>query len=138
MGYSANGNRHIVQFYVDDEIAGIPVDLRITANNALIGWVSDANTDDNGVANDKEMKNRGYLKGPTTFYYGGSTLARNYNGDIRKVITTKYLGNGDHWIRFKNVKEDDDGKAQFMHDYLEIVPVGWLRREDISLEDKRK
>ena len=138
MGYSANGNRHIVQFYVDDEIAGIPVDLRITANNALIGWVSDANTDDNGVANDKEMKNRGYLKGPTTFYYGGSTLARNYNGDIRKVITTKYLGNGDHWIRFKNVKEDDDGKAQFMHDYLEIVPVGWLRREDISLEEKRK
>ena len=138
MGYSANSNRHIVQFYVDDEITGIPVDLRILANNALIGWVADSQTDDNGVSNDKEMKNRGYLKGPTTFYYGGSTLARNYNGDIRKVITTKYLGEGDHWIRFKNVKEDDDGKAQFMHDYLEIVPVGWLRREDISLEEKRK
>ena len=138
MGYSANSNRHIVQFYVDDEITGIPVDLRILASNALIGWVNDSRTDDNGVTNDKEMKNRGFLKGPSTTYYGGSTLLRNYDGALRKVITTKYLSEGDHWLRFKNVKEDDDGKAQFMHDYLEIVPVGWMRREDISLEDKRK
>ncbi|MBO7468452.1 MAG: fasciclin domain-containing protein [Bacteroidaceae bacterium] len=138
MGYSANNNRHIVQFYVDDEVTGIPVDLRILLSDPNIGYVSDSNTDDNGIANDKEMKNRGYLKGPTTYYYNGSTLARNDNSVVRKVITTKYLGKGDHWLRFKNVKEDDNGKAQFMHDYLEIVPVGWMRREDISLEDKRK
>ena len=138
MGYSANNNRHIVQFYVDDEVTGIPVDLRILLSDPNIGYVADSNTDDNGIANDKEMKNRGYLKGPTTYYYNGSTLARNDNSVVRKVITTKYLGIGDHWLRFKNVKEDDNGKAQFMHDYLEIVPVGWMRREDISLDDKRK
>ena len=138
MGYSANNNRHIVQFYVDDEVTGIPVDLRILLSDPNIGYVADSNTDDNGIANDKEMKNRGYLKGPTTYYYNGSTLARNDNSVVRKVITTKYLGKGDHWLRFKNVKEDDNGKAQFMHDYLEIVPVGWMRREDISLDDKRK
>lgn len=138
MGYSANNNRHVVQFYVDDEVTGIPVDLRILLSDPAIGYVSDANTEDDGIANDKAMKNRGYVKGPTTYYYNGSTLARNDNSVVRKVVTTKYLGKGDHWIRFKNVKEDDDGKAQFMHDYLEIVPVGYLRREDISLEDKRK
>ena len=138
MGYSANGNRGIIQFYVDDEVTGIPTDLRRLLSVPEVGWVADNLTDDNGVANDKQMKNRGWLKGPTTFYYGGSVLARNNNGDCRRVITTKYLGPGDHWLRFKNVNDRDDGYDQFMHDYLEIVPVGWLRREDVSLEDKRK
>lgn len=138
MGYSANNNRHVIQFYVDDEVTGIPVDLRILLNNPAIGYEYDAQTDDNGIANDKNMKNRGYVKGPTTYYYNGSTLARQDNSVVRKVITTKYLGKGDHWVRFKNVKEDDNGKAQFMHDYLEMIPVGYLRREDISLEEKRK
>ena len=138
MGYSANNNRHVVQFYVDDEVTGIPVDLRILLSDPAIGYESDNSTDDNGIANDKNMKNRGYVKGPTTYYYNGSTLARNDNSVVRKVITTKHLGPGDHWVRFKNVKEDDNGKAQFMHDYLEIIPVGYLRREDISLEEKRK
>lgn len=138
MGYSANTNRGIIQFYVDDEVTGIPTDLRKLLNVPEVGWLADGNTDDNGVANDKQMKNRGWLKGPTTFYYGGSTIARAYNGDCRRVITTKYLGEGDHWLRFKNVNENDDGLDQFMHDYLEIVPVGWMRREDVSIEDKRK
>ena len=138
MGYSANNNRHVIQFYVDDEVTGIPVDLRILLNTPNIGYIADAQTDDNGIANDKNMKNRGYVKGPTTYYYNGSILARDDNSVVRKVITTKYLGPGEHWVRFKNVKEDDNGKAQFMHDYLEIVPVGYLRREDIPLEEKRK
>lgn len=138
MGYSANNNRHVVQFYVDDEVTGIPVDLRILLSSPAIGYESDASTDDDGIANDKAMKNRGYVKGPTTYYYNGSTLARDDNSVVRKVVTTKYLSKGEHWIRFKNVKEDDDGKAQFMHDYLEIIPVGYLRRDDISLTDKRK
>ena len=138
MGYSANSHRHIVQFYIDNEVTGIPVDLRKLGTDPIINWKSDNVTDDDGVANDKEMKNRGYLKGPTIFYYNGSTLARNYSGDLRKVVTTKFLGKGDHYIRFKNVMENDDGSAQFMHDYLEIVPVGYLRREDISENEKRK
>ena len=138
MGYSANSNRGVIQFYVDDEVTGIPTDLRRLLNVPEVGWVADSQTDDNGVANDKQMKNRGWLKGPTTFYYGGSILARNNNGDCRRVITTKYLGPGDHWLRFKNVNDQDDGLDQFMHDYLEIVPIGWLRNEEISLEERRK
>lgn len=138
MGYSANSNRGIIQFYVDDEVTGIPTDLRKLMTVPDVGWIADARTEDNGVANDKEMKNRGWLKGPTSFYYGGSILARNYEGACRRVITTKYLTEGDHWLRFKNVNDQDDGLDQFMHDYLEIVPVGWMRREDIPLEEKRK
>ena len=88
--------------------------------------------------NDKEMKNRGYLKGPTTIYGTGEELGRNRPATVRVVVTTKYLSEGEHWIRFKNVNENDDGKAQFMHDYFEIVPMTFIRDESLSLEEKRK
>lgn len=138
MGYQAETARHIIQFYVDGEVAGIPVDLRISASHPSIGWIKDSETDDNGVTNDKEMKNRGYLKAPTTYKYNGSVIVRDEAPTIRKVITTKYLAEGEHWIRFKSVFEGDDGKAQFMHDYFEIVPMTFIRNEDLSIEDKRK
>ena len=138
MGYTANTRRHVIQFYVDNEVAGIPVDLRITTDNPNIGFVADANTDDNGIQNDKEMKNRGYLKGPNTYVTTGTTNARNASNVVRKVVTTKYLSEGEHWIRFKNVNEADDGTAQFMHDFFELVPVSFLRNEQISLDEKRQ
>ena len=137
-GYQGMTNRGITQFYFDNEITGIPVDLRLSATgNPRIGWVSDAQTDDNGVINDKQMKNRGFLKGSTQYYAYGH-LARHEDSVIRLVLTTKYLDGGDHWFRAKNVNENDDGLDQFMHDYIEFVPVGWLRNENISLDEKRK
>ncbi len=138
LGYSANSHRHIVQFYIDGEVAGIPVDLRILSNDPAIGYVADASTEDNGITNDKEMKNRGYLKAPTSYRGNGeNNIARDDPGIIRKVITTKYLSAGEHWIRFKNVNPNDDGTAQFMHDYFEIVPVTFIRNENLSLAEKR-
>ena len=139
MGYSANSARHIVQFYIDGEVAGIPVDLRLLGNSPTINWIADAYTEDNGIAKDKEMKNRGFLKGsPIVRAYNETTLARDDNSTLRKVITTKYLSAGEHWIRFKNVNDQDDGNAQFMHDYFEIVPVTYLRNENLSLAEKRQ
>ena len=138
MGYTANSLRHVIQFYVDNEVAGIPVDLRISTDDPKIGFVLDSETEDNGIQNDKEMKNRGYLKGPTTIYGTGEELGRNRPATVRVVVTTKYLSEGEHWIRFKNVNENDDGKAQFMHDYFEIVPMTFIRDESLSLEEKRK
>ena len=139
MGYSANDKRHVVQFYIDNEVAGIPVDLRIRMKDPRIGFLSDADTEDNGIQNDKEMKNRGYLKGSTQMRgYNENDIARDLENFVRKVITTKYLSDGEHWIRFKNVNENDDGSAQFMHDYFELVPMNYLRDESLSLEEKRK
>lgn len=137
-GYQGMTNRGVTQFYFDNEITGIPVDLRLSArDNPRIGWISDSQTDDNGVINDKQMKNRGFLKGSTQYYAYGH-LARHEPSVIRLVLTTKYLDGGDHWFRAKNVNDNDDGYDQFMHDYIEFVPVGWLRNENIPLEEKRK
>ena len=139
VSYIAGSERGIVQFYVDDEITGIPVDNRIYSTDPRIGFVDDAQTDDNGVANDKAMKNRGYLKLPITYrsvYMNGP--ARRYSHGLRLVVTTKYLTDDIHWIRIKNVHESDNGSDFYNHDYVELVPVSWLRREDLTLEQKRQ
>ena len=139
MGYSASSLRHVVQVYLDNEVAGLPIDLRILANDPKIGSILDKNTQDNGVTNDKDMKNRGYLKGPTSFRDDTETgLARDNANNLRAVVATKYLSAGSHWLRFKNVNETDNGTAQFMHDYFEMVPMSYLRDESISIADRRK
>lgn len=139
LGYTAYYRRGIAQFYFDEEVTGIPVDLRVTTNDPKIGFIPDALTEDKGIQNDKEMKNRGYLKGPNTMYaYDNVQNARDNENIIRKVITTKYLAEGDHWIRFKNVFENTTETTQFMHDYIEFVPLSYVRDETIPTEEKRK
>ncbi len=142
MGYSASTERHVVQVYLDNEVTGLPIDLRLTGASPLVNWKHDTkdleDDEERIAANDKDMKNRGYLKGPTTFYDNEKGLARDNDLCLRSVIATKYLTAGSHWLRFKNVNDEDDGKAQFMHDYFEIVPVTYLRDERISVQERRK
>ena len=150
MGYSASTARHVVQVYLDNEVTGLPIDLRLTGASPMVNWKADNNKDyeasgrdlggdaDLIAACDKDMKNRGYLKGPSTFYDHAKGLARHNEIMLRSVIATKYLTDGAHWLRFKNVNDQDDGSAQFMHDYFEIVPMDYLRDENISEADKRK
>ena len=133
MCYAAHPTRGVAQFFFDDVATGIPLNLALTADDPLMGWIADAETEDNGVANDKQMKNRGFLKGSTTFYgMQHSKLARDTKSCIRLVITTKYLGTGDHWLRPRSIS----GACEM--DFLELVPIGWMRDENVSLEEKRK
>lgn len=140
MGYSASQWRHMVQVYLDDQVTGLPIDLRIDGTNPKIGWVKadELKTPEEEAANEKDMKNRGYLRGPTSFYDNESNTAWTSPTCLRAVIATKYLTAGSHWLRFKNVLDTDDGQSQFMHDYFEIVPADYLRDESVSVEDRRK
>ena len=153
LGYSASTARHLVQVYLDNEVTGIPIDLRITGGKPQIGWRPDGkdgklsdgtevkglNNDPEAIAaNEKDMKNRGYLKGPRSFRDETPTSsARDDDRNLRAVIATKMLSEGAHWLRFKNVLDTDDGSQQFMHDYFEIVPVNYLRDENIEEAEKR-
>ena len=140
MGYSASQWRHMVQVYLDDQVTGLPIDLRIDGTNPKIGWIEadKLKTPEEEAANEKDMKNRGYLRGPTSFYDNESNTAWTSATCLRAVIATKFLTAGSHWLRFKNVLDTDDGQSQFMHDYFEIVPTNYLRDENISVEDRRK
>lgn len=162
VGYSANNLRGIVQFYVNDMVTGIPIDLRKLASELGNDFYKNDFTAKSegdysvgvdgksyaGIINDKDMKNRGYLKGPNTIKNGGivgedgnsgwNTL-RNSSGTLRKVVGTVTLKAGqDNWFRMKNAHRTATSVTQGMHDYLEIVPVEYVNDESIPLDEKRK
>ena len=127
-GYSANSLRSVTQIYVDNKPVGIPLDLRIMANDPRVGWIIDSSTEDNGVENDKMMRNRGYMKGPDTYYYG-QTIVRNYSGSLRRIIGTfTFTDYSSHTLRFKSVIENP--QSQCMMDYFEYVPKSVFNPSD--------
>ena len=107
----------IVQAYVDDEITGIPFDINTRAEKS--GFVPDSETEDNGYDNDKLMRNRGYMKMPAT-YMLGNIVARDAD-HARLILTRKYFGEGDHWLRFRKVSDGMSFEADF--DFIELVPL---------------
>jgi hypothetical protein len=107
----------IVQAYVDDEITGIPFDINTRAEKS--GFVPDSETEDNGYDNDKLMRNRGYMKMPAT-YMLGNFVARDAD-HARLILTRKYFGEGDHWLRFRKVSDGLTFEADF--DFIEMVPL---------------
>lgn len=167
VGYNANNLRGIVQFYINDQVSGIPQDLRIYPSN--YGWQSDIEaelrTDKGlgidgkeyaGIINDKNLKNNGYLKGPNTSranncitegQLSGSSFSgtqgfgimRNTVGSVRKVVATIQLNSDqENWLRMKNMMKNASSVTQGMHDYLEIVPLEYVNDENIPLDEKRK
>jgi uncharacterized surface protein with fasciclin (FAS1) repeats len=138
-GYTANNSRGILQFYVDNdngelEARGIPLNMKRAATHADIGWVSDGSTLDGGIENDKMMRNRGYMKGGTS-YMAGDITARLGSGAMRRIICTEtWNEDRPHYLRFKSVS--DDGLDQFMIDYFEFVPKNVYDRPDGTSEER--
>ncbi|MBE6303038.1 MAG: hypothetical protein E7089_03780 [Bacteroidales bacterium] len=107
----------VVQTYVDNKITGIPIKFNTTAEHT--GYVPDAETDDNGLENDKQMRNLGWMKLPDT-YKLYETTARDVETIARKILTRKYFGPGEHWLRIKSVSDDI---SSLSIDYIELVPL---------------
>jgi hypothetical protein len=135
LSYQPTGGRGAAQLYWDDVPCGIPLDLRILANDPLIGWVlpgSDSG-DPKGFENDKMMKNRGYLKGPNSYTgidggFYGPKIARESPYSLRRVLGTyTFAKAGTHKFTVKAVRE-----GQFMMDFLEFVPVEMIESEGIE------
>jgi len=136
IGYTANGNRGMLQFYlgssselVDMKALDIPLDMRHVPTDASdgtpdtqTGWCLASKTDDQGVQTDIDMRNLGYMRGP--LYYtvgkGGSTIARDNREDLRRIIAKQYFEQGEQWLRFKTVLDESD--KQFHLDYIEFCP----------------
>ena len=136
LGYRAENWRGIAQLFIDGQIAGIPVDLTIGYNGAendpRIGYMHDADTSDDGIENDKMMRNHGYMKAPTSMYTGqeGGKTLRDMSACLR-IIIGQYLFQdyGYHYFRAKNM-DDKGGGRQFHADYIEYIPVDLIRDED--------
>jgi uncharacterized surface protein with fasciclin (FAS1) repeats len=128
-GYTANGGRGVAQIYFDDQPCGIPLDMRIQADAPKIGWVRDNTTDDDGIENDKMMRNRGYYKGPNNILVSNnSILQRDLRDCLRKVLLTRTFDKTEpHTLRVKSVEERND--REFQVDYMEFVPISYLEKE---------
>lgn len=125
LGYCAMPGRGIIQVFYDNQPCGIPIDLRKGASNPSIGWVADVKDPEANKAVDKALRNRGYMKGSDAIraYAGGTTyyVFRAQSTLFRRILTTTYLsGNEDHYLRFKQVL--DNNKAEFAFDYIELCP----------------
>ncbi|MDD4970561.1 MAG: fasciclin domain-containing protein [Paludibacter sp.] len=133
--YQPTGGRGAAQLYWDGVPCSIPLDLRILANDPLIGYVEPGtDTEDvNGYENDKMMRNRGYMKGPCTYkdilgVWYGKKVARQSSNVIRRILGTyTFSKSGTHLLSVKAVRE-----GQFMMDFLEFVPVEMLENEGIE------
>ena len=130
LGYRQESWRGIAQMFVDDEIQGIPRDLRISGLDPQVGWVKDTGTPGDAEI-DKAMRNRGYMKAPASIYtpQNGGTSLRDASGCLRIIIGQfTWQEYGAHTLRGKNVY---DPNQEFHGDYIEIIPTSLIDKEDI-------
>ena len=136
IGYTANGNRGMLQFYLGSsseltsmKALDIPLDMRIVpVNNSDLtpdvntGWCDWARCDDKGVETDANMRNLGYMRGPLYYTVGvnSGNYARSNREDLRRILAKQEFKQDEYWLRFKTVLEGD--AWQFHLDYIEFCP----------------
>src|SRR5574344_843267 len=127
LGYTAMSSRGVIQLYFGEMAdenqnpndyltpRGIPLDLRMDGKNPRIGWFKDDEVTDI-PAEDKSIRNRGYMKGPDTY-----ANYRNNPGTIRRILVTEDLKTDkNYFIRARQVLDDDNEEFPFY--YIELVP----------------
>ena len=130
IGFSMSTRRGVVQFYLDNNICGIPTDMRMDeANKNRIGWFADTDLTEEEISDEeKAMRNRGYMKAPASIFVGegqSKIPMRNSSNAMRRIVATNLdlePTKEGHWLRVKNVTEASVGAEEFNQDYLEIVP----------------
>jgi hypothetical protein len=134
LGFAAEPTRGVAQIYYDDKPQGIPLDMTKNLSDASIlgsNWKADYNSMSTlELSTDqKELKNKGYYRGPTGGYhypYGGGNdhvyFARQAN-TYRMVLCTTNISSGeDHYLRIRCVSAKQGNDNEFMLDFLELVP----------------
>ena len=114
------------QLYFDGKICGNPLLIEPDAFEPEIGWEDDFATYDNGEENDKAMRNRGWMKAPDSYNAVQFSNCRRSSRYLRKIITIQYLGEGEHWLRYRYLGAPA-GESYvlnaFILDYIEFVPL---------------
>ncbi|MBO5780703.1 MAG: fasciclin domain-containing protein [Muribaculaceae bacterium] len=129
VGYSPATWRGIAQMFIDEQIQGIPRDLRIYGYDPAVGWVADTGTDQD-IEIDKAMRNRGYMKAPASAWsQNAQKNFRDMDNCLRIIIGTfNFQEYSEHWFRAKNVYAQD---REYNGDYIELIPTSLIEREDI-------
>lgn len=138
LGYTANGNRGMVQFYLGTssdqnsmttldiplDMRNVPVDNTDGTPDENTGWCLYTKTEDQGLATDQAMRNLNWMRGPLYYTLGknGNTTGRSNAQDLRRILTRRTFTQGDYWLRFKTVLPENT-TTQFHLDYIEFCPA---------------
>ena len=140
MGFPSRG---IVQYFIDEVPQGIPFDMRPEGNDPKVGWKSDMELGEEELiaAFDRQFHNRGWMKGPKSYWCsssdaGGSQgdIFRDQHRTLRKVIGVFHSdGRTDHYLRLQQKMESDNNELNF--DFIELCPSSVYANPDIQ-EDR--
>lgn len=137
LGNTSQNDRGIAQFYFREgnhgsfKPCGIPVNLGVKQiTDPQIGAIMDSDirdsysTDEDReaamLANDKAMRNRGYMKAMDS-YGSGSNILRDDKNCFRKIVCNEYMKAGtDYYLRLRQVLENEAAVCPF--NIVEIVP----------------
>lgn len=140
MGYQPTAYRGIAQLYWDSVPCGIPLNLSLYATDPEIGYVAPGSSADDpyGYENDKMMHNRGYMKGPSSYFCFGhwysysAATARLSSQSLRKILGTyTFTESKKHTLTVISLGSTSSS-TQFMLDYLEFTPTELLETENIE------
>lgn len=133
-------SRDKILIYLDDSLMCDTVDLSILSTDPRIGWVLpgiDIN-DPLGIKNDKSLREKGYMKGPSSYYCSGhwfgynAKSARLSNFSLRKILgIVEFKEFKKHKIRVVCAKKNSPD-AGIELDYIEFMPVNLIEYEDID------
>ena len=118
LGYSLGDDRGITQVYLNSTPCGIPISFREIDSN--IGFVEDTGDEDEDRANDKAMRNRGYMKAMDS-YGSAAEPFRTYGNDVRRILVRQFMSaEQEYWLRFRQILP---GSTLYMSvDYVELCP----------------
>jgi hypothetical protein len=85
------------------------IDNTVDERDPSIGWTPFYEEADMGIASDKEMREKGFMRGPYSYTShperGWDSQSMNCRGDnygniiLRAILTTKKITQGDLWLR---------------------------------------
>lgn len=146
--YACASHMGFVQFFIgnspniqDMRALDIPLDMRIDFTDPRIGWTRFYEEEDQGIASDKAMRTRGYMRGPASFYghpenttpdmESHNTRGEDAVQDLRRILGRVEMKQGqDYWLRMKNATTSDALKWQL--DFIELVPVDVVDNDQYS------
>ena len=144
--YSPMDHGGFMQFYLgtsknvqEMQVLGLPLDVRVPGRDERIGWTDASTEDDLGIASDKALRNRGYMRAPYSFRGHpdttdeGTTGAGNCRTDgiitLRKLFDPMiFKQSEDYWFRFKNMISDDS-ELKWQLDFIELVPIDIINND---------
>ncbi len=131
-----------MQYYIGTSSAiqdmrpiGLPFDARVHGEDPRIGLTNYYEEDDQGIATDIALRNRGYMRGPYS-YFGGTNVTEwstTNNGRADAGSTIRYIlgrvdlkQSNDNWLRIKNLDPETKSETPVGLDFVELVPSSVL------------